>query len=63
MEKTIFELDLFETIVVPPNNTGNTEYVRRVPGGWLHIVENQSTFIPFNEEFKNKEIKFKIPKK
>ena len=45
---TIYELNLHEEIQI-----SETEYIKRVPGGWLYIDSAlcTSTFVPFNNEY------------
>lgn len=59
MEKTIYELDLFEMVQLPRliNPGCAKEYFKRVPGGWLYIIDEgqhklTSTFIQYHDEFK-----------
>lgn len=51
-EKTIYDLELHEIL-----NIG-VAIVLRVPGGWIYTQfkegVTESTFVPYNEEFKNK---------
>lgn len=55
-EKTVYSLDLHETLVVKNSVGGNME-ITRVPGGWLYALEypgfRQSpvTFVPFDNGF------------
>lgn len=63
MDKTIYDLELHEEIVIEPGESRIA--VRRVPGGWLYIVfswvqsvsegsgwePSTSTFVPFHNEF------------
>lgn len=67
MEKTIYQLELHESIFLEPTENGSlTErtLVTRVPGGWMYntyfqinrttgnINYTTSIFVPYNEEFK-----------
>ena len=66
MKKTIYDLELFETIEIKTNMESSGLMVRRVPGGWIFTewdnsineqgVQNRlsSSFIPFNNEFEPK---------
>jgi hypothetical protein len=48
MEKTIYDLELHETIRTPEN--GNVQ-VMRVPGGWIYDYFGRGVFVPYNNEF------------
>jgi hypothetical protein len=68
MKKSIFELQLHETINLPKTplteNLADFTKVTRVPGGWIYTEFNQeigqnetsiatsSVFVPYNDEFK-----------
>lgn len=67
MEKTIYQLELHETLVVETIDVANNQEstsVIRVPGGWIYktikltfrgsplqTVTYQNVFVPFNDEF------------
>ena len=68
MEKTIYELDLNEYLIIEESEIEKTS-VTRVPGGWIYTVSNwmksdngagvavgnSSVFVPMNDEFKIKQ--------
>lgn len=62
--KTIHELDLFESIQIPFSSADrHLESLKRVPGGWLHIIHtpnSSSTFIPFNRDFFSHKATFEV---
>lgn len=59
MKKTIYELELHETLIVTSKtynedgdcNTSQQLQVTRVPGGWMYNSKENWEFVPFNKEF------------
>lgn len=46
LDKEIYELNLFETILIDNNSS-----IRRVPWGWVYWFRDTLVFIPFHNEF------------
>jgi hypothetical protein len=62
MKKTIYELELFEAVKISNKNNNVDEYIKRVPGGWLYIIDDSNcvvSFIPYKPNLNNNS-KFKI---
>lgn len=39
MKKSLYELKLFETVIVSNKNDNVTEFMKKVPGGWVYFTE------------------------
>lgn len=60
--KSIYELELNEVILIEDSTMGCNTYIRRVPKGWIYTsvfygTENTaptSSFVPYDAEFKEK---------
>lgn len=68
MRKTIYELNLFEAVMISKEDVHclGLEFMKRVPGGWLYIIPkvNVVTFIPFSNinHLEQRNMKFKVDK-
>ena len=49
-EPTIYDLKLHQALQL-----NNQVEIARVPGGWVYTIRGRSVFVPFNDEFLEKE--------